>query len=87
MEVEPVLGAVECLMRSAQIGRHEVRLVEVGQRRFGVRQTVMSSKNLPSGGRLLEYKRHRTTASYAHFADGYLVEEAEKVGHAIYSAM
>ena len=47
----------------------------------------MSGKNLPLVGRLLGHRRHRTTASYAHLADGYLVEAAEKVGMIIAKAM
>ena len=40
----------------------------------------MSGENLPLVGRLLGHRRHRTTAGYAHLADGHLVEVAEKVG-------
>ena len=50
-------------------------------------QAVMSGENLPLVGRLLGHRRHRTTAGYAHLADGYLVEAAEKVGSIIAEAM
>ncbi len=40
----------------------------------------MSGKNLPLVGRLLGHQRHRTTAGYAHLADGHPVEAAEKIG-------
>ena len=50
-------------------------------------QAVMSGENLPLLGRLLGHKRHRTTAGYAHLADGHLVETAEKVGSLIAKAM
>ena len=48
---------------------------------------VMSGENLPLVGRLLGHRRHRTTAGYAHLADGHLVEAAEKVGSIIAEAM
>ena len=41
---------------------------------------VMSGENLPQVGKLLGHRRHRTTAGYAHLADGHLVEAAERVG-------
>jgi len=41
---------------------------------------VMSGENLPQVGKLLGHRRHRTTAGYAHSADGHLVEAAERVG-------
>ena len=47
----------------------------------------MAGENLPQVGRLLGHKRHRTTAGYAHLADGHLVEAAEKVGTLIAEAM
>ncbi|MDE0453546.1 MAG: site-specific integrase, partial [Gammaproteobacteria bacterium] len=50
-------------------------------------QAVMSGENLPLVGKLLGHKRHRTTAGYAHLADGHLVEAAERVGSSIASAM
>ena len=43
----------------------------------------MSGENLPLVGKLLGHRRHRTTAGYAHLADGHLVEAAEKVGNII----
>ena len=48
---------------------------------------VMSGENLPLVGRLLGHRRHRTTAGYAHLADGHLVEAADKVGKVIAEAM
>ena len=50
-------------------------------------QAVMAGENLPLVGRLLGHRRHRTTAGYAHLADGHLVEAAEKVGGIIAEAM
>ena len=50
-------------------------------------QAVMSGENLPQVGKLLGHRRHRTTAGYAHLADAYLVESAEKVGAIIVGAM
>ena len=48
---------------------------------------VMSGENLPLVGKLLGHRRHRTTAGYAHLADGHLVEAAEKVGKIIADVM
>ena len=48
---------------------------------------VMSGENLPQVGKLLGHRRHRTTAGYAHLADGHLVETAERVGSLIAEAM
>ena len=48
---------------------------------------VMSGENLPLVGELLGHRRHRTTARYAHLADGHLVEMAERVGCLIARAM
>ena len=48
---------------------------------------VMSGENLPLVGKLLGHRRHRTTAGYAHLADGHLVEAAERVGRIIAEAM
>ena len=47
----------------------------------------MPGENLPSVGKLLGHRRHRTTAGYAHLADAHLVEAAEKVGTIIVNAM
>ena len=47
----------------------------------------MSGENLSLVGRLLGHRRHRTTAGYAHLADGHLVEAAERVGRIIAEAM
>ena len=48
---------------------------------------IMSGENLPLVGKLLGHRRHRTTAGYAHLADGHLVEAAEKVGRIMAQAM
>ena len=40
----------------------------------------MSGENLPLVGKLLGHRRHRTTAGYAHLADGHLVAAADRVG-------
>lgn len=40
---------------------------------------VMSGENLPVVGRMLGYRRLRTTAGYAHLVDRHLVKTAEKV--------
>ena len=66
-------------MGAAQVGRHEVRVVEVGQRGFGVRQTVISGENLPLVGKLLGHRRHRSTVGYAHVGDDRLLKVAEKI--------
>ena len=50
-------------------------------------QAVMSGENLPLVGKLLGHQRHRTTAGYAHLADGHLAEAAETVGALIGQAM
>ena len=47
----------------------------------------MADENLPLVGKLLGHRRHRTTAGYAHSADGHLVEAAEKIGNIIGEAM
>ena len=50
-------------------------------------QAVMAGENLPLVGKLLGHRRHRTTAGYAHLADGHLVEAAEQVGCIIAKSM
>ena len=47
----------------------------------------MAGENLPLVGKLPGHRRHRTTAGYAHLADGHLVDAAEKVGSTIAEAM
>ena len=47
----------------------------------------MSGENLPLVGKPLGHRRHETTASYAHLADGHLVEAVEKIGGIIAEAM
>ncbi len=60
----------------AKLGR--LRLHDL--RHTAASHTVMSGENLPLVGKLLGHRRHRTTAGYAHLADTYLVEVAERVG-------
>ena len=48
---------------------------------------VIYGENLPIAGNLLGHRRHRTTAGYAHLADGHLVEAAEKVRSIITQTM
>ncbi len=67
----------------AKLGR--LRLHDL--RHTAASQAVMSGENLPLIGKLLGHRRHRTTAGYAHLADGDFVEAAEKVGNAIAAAM
>ena len=67
----------------ANLGR--LRLHDL--RHTAASQAVMSGENLPLVGKLLGHRRHRTTAGYAHLADGHLVEIAEKVGSIIAEAM
>ena len=66
----------------ARLGR--LRLHDL--RHTAASQAVMSGENLPLVGKLLGH-RHRTTADYAHLADGHLVAAAETVGNVIASAM
>ena len=47
----------------------------------------MAGENLSLVGKLLGHRRHRTTAGYAHLADAYLMEAAERVGAAITASM
>ena len=47
----------------------------------------MAGENLPMVGKLLGHRRHRTTAGYAHLADGHLVKAAEEVGTIVAQAM
>ena len=67
----------------ANLGR--LRLHDL--RHTAASHAVMSGENLPLVGKLLGHRRHETTASYAHLADGHLVETAEKVGSLIADAM
>ena len=67
----------------ARLGR--LRLHDL--RHTAASQAVMSGENLALVGKLLGHRRHRTTAGYAHLADGRLVEAAEKVGRLIAGAM
>ena len=50
-------------------------------------QAVMGGEGLALVGKLLGHRRQRTTAGYAHLADGHLVETAEKVGRVIARTM
>ena len=47
----------------------------------------MSGENLPQVGKLLGYRRHRTTAGYAHLDNAHLIKAAEKVGGCIAKSM
>ena len=67
----------------ARLGR--LRLHDL--RHTAASQAVMSGEGLPLVGRLLGHRRHRTTAGYAHVADGHLVETAERVGRIIATQM
>ena len=67
----------------ARLGR--LRLHDL--RHTAASQAVMAGENLPLVGKILGHRRHRTTAGYAHLADGHLVEAAEKVGSLIAEAM
>ena len=67
----------------ANLGK--VRLHDL--RHTAASHAVMSGENLPLVGKLLGHRRHRTTAGYAHLADGHLVEAAEKVGNLIARAL
>ena len=67
----------------AKLGRLRLRDL----RHTAASQAVMAGENLPLVGKLLGHRRHRTTAGYAHLADGHLVEAAEKVGRNIAEAM
>ena len=67
----------------AKLGR--LRLHDL--RHTAASQAVMAGENLPLVGKLLGHRRHKTTAGYAHLADGHLVETAEKVGSLIACAM
>ena len=67
----------------ARLGR--LRLHDL--RHTAASHAVMSGENLPLVGKLLGHRRHRTTAGYAHLADGHLVEATEKVGGIIAAAM
>ena len=67
----------------AKLGR--LRLHDL--RHTAASQAVMVGENLPLVGKLLGHRRHRTTAGYAHLADAYLVEAAERIGRVIADAM
>ena len=69
----------------ADAGLGRLRLHDL--RHTAASQAVMSGENLPLVGKLLGHRRHRTTAGYAHLADGHLVDAAEKVGAFIARAM
>ncbi len=79
----PMLKCWRAVCADAKLG--SLRLHDL--RHTAASQAVMSGENLPLVGRLLGHRRHRTTAGYAHLADGHLVEAAEKVGRLIAEAM
>ena len=56
-------------------------------RRKGGQPSRHVGRELALVGKLLGHRRHRTTAGYAHLADGHLVEAAEKVGAIIARTM
>ena len=66
----------------------EARQLRLHDRRHtAASHAVMSGENLPLVGKLLGHRRHRTTASYARFADEHVVAAAERVGSVIEQAM
>ena len=67
----------------AKLGR--LRLHDL--RNTAASQAVMAGENLPLMGKLLDHRRHRTTAGYAHLDDAHLVEAANKIGGIIAEAM
>ncbi len=83
-------GSVHSLAECWRAARERAKLGRL--RLHDLRHTVashavMSGENLPQVGKLLGHRRHRTTAGYAHLADGHLVEAAERVGALIAEAM
>ncbi|MDE0253654.1 MAG: site-specific integrase, partial [Rhodospirillaceae bacterium] len=78
-----VVNFWHAVCHDAKLGK--VRLHDL--RHTAASHAVMSGENLPLVGKLLGHRRHETTASYAHLADGHLVETAEKVGSLIAEAM
>ena len=76
-------GCWRAVCTDAGLGR--LRLHDL--RHTAASQAVMAGENLPLVGKILGHRRHRTTAGYAHLADGHLVEAAEKVGTLIAEAM
>ena len=79
----PLRNCWRAVCDDAKLGR--LRLHDL--RHTAASQAVMAGENLPLVGKLLGHRRHRTTAGYAHLADGHLVEAAEKVGSIIAQAM
>lgn len=67
-------------MGSAKLSPHELRHTAASH-------AVTSVENLPLVGKLLGYRRHQTTAGYAHLADRHLVKAVEKVGNIIAETM
>ena len=79
-------GLTECWRAvCADAGLGRLRLHDF--RHTAASQAVMSGENLPLVGKLLGHRRHRTTAGYAHPADGHLIETAERVGNIISAMM
>ena len=78
-----VVACWQAVCGDANLGK--VRLHDL--RHTAASHAVMSGENLPLVGKLLGHRRHKTTAGYAHLADGDLVETAEKVGSLIADAM
>ncbi len=71
-----LIACWQAVCADAKLGR--LRLHDL--RHTAASHAVMAGENLSLVGKLLGHKRHRTTADYAHLADGHLVEAAEKVG-------
>ena len=79
----PLRGCWRTVCEEAKLGR--LRLHDL--RHTAASQAVMAGENLPLVGKLLGHRRHRTTAGYAHVADGHLAETAERIGCLIAEAM
>ena len=78
-----IVACLRAVCEDAKLGK--VRSHDL--RHTAASHAIMSGENLPLVGKLLGHRRHRTTAGYAHLADGHLVEAAEKVGNIIAQAM
>ena len=79
----PLRNCWRAVCEDAKLGR--LRLHNL--RHTAASQAVMAGENLPLVGKLLGHLRHRTTAGYAHVADGHLIEAVEKVGNIIANSM
>ena len=79
----PLHDCWRTVCEDAKLGR--LRLHDL--RHTAASQAVMAGENLPLVGKLLGHRRHRTTAGYAHVADGHLAVTAERIGCLIAEAM